>query len=323
MSKVLIADDDRISCKLLASLLTKWGYRIEMAHNGDDALKELLKPDAPQLAILDWIMPGLDGIEVIKKLRAVQRESYVYILLLSSKGKKEDLLEGLDAGADDYLKKPFDAQELRARLRVGARILGLERRLASAMETPEYRATHDPLTGLYNRRSIIEALGREASRSDRAGQKLSVLIAEIDDFQELNETHGRAVCDQIIKQLAPKMSSDLRPHDSAGRFGAEQFLIVAPNCSDNHGIVVANRLRLAVARDKLAIGQLIIPVTVSVGISTQQDSAEDIHVTIQAAQSALSEAKNKGRNRVECYAPSEPVAKSGEAAEKNTMAQRS
>jgi diguanylate cyclase (GGDEF)-like protein/PAS domain S-box-containing protein len=148
MSGVLIADDDRISCKLLGSLLTKWGYQADIVYNGVDALHELLKPDAPRLAILDWMMPGIDGIQVTRKLRATHRESYTYVLLLTSKGQKEDILEGLDAGADDYLKKPFDAQELQARLRVGTRILALERdqkRAEDAMRQSEtqYRFLFD------------------------------------------------------------------------------------------------------------------------------------------------------------------------------------
>ncbi len=141
MSRVLIADDDRMSCKVLGSLLTKWGYQADIVYNGDDALRELLQPDAPPLAILDWIMPGLDGIQVIRKLRETHRDSYTYLLLLTAKEQKEDLLEGLDAGADDYLKKPFDAQELRARLRVGADRTNIEGALREAER--KYRGIFD------------------------------------------------------------------------------------------------------------------------------------------------------------------------------------
>jgi len=310
MSKVLIADDDPISCKLLGSLLAKWGYQPNIVHNGDDAKRELLKPDAPQLAIVDWVMPGLDGIQVVKELRVAQREPYTYVLLLTSKGTKEDILEGLDAGADDYLKKPFDARELRARLRVGGRILDLERRLVCALETAEYRATHDFLSGIYNRAAIIDLLQREATRCERAGQPLSLLIADIDHFKTVNDTYGHLVGDQVIKLLALRMASVLRPYDFVGRFGGEEFLILVPNCSLNEAMMVAERLRVSVAIDKLVADQFAIPVTVSVGVSTITGAIQDMNWALQLADSALYDAKRKGRNRVECYIPSEHPAHS-------------
>jgi diguanylate cyclase len=160
------------------------------------------------------------------------------------------------------------------------------------METPEYRATHDPLTGLYNRTGIIEVLKREASRCDRTGQKVSVLIAEVDHFKNINDTHGRMVGDQIIKQLAPKMGSDLRPHDSVGRYGGEQFLVVAPNCSLSHAMAVADRLGLTVAKDKLAIGQFNGTVTVSVGVSTVKNGLET-DTAVREAERALEQSKKE------------------------------
>jgi two-component system cell cycle response regulator len=246
MSKVLIADDDRISCKLLSSLLTKWGYQADIVYDGVEAKRELTKPGAAQLAILDWMMPGLDGIQVIKAVRAASREAYTYMLLLTSKAQKQDLLEGLDAGADDYLKKPLDSAELRARLRVGARILGLEHRLIAARETTEHQATHDLLTGLYNRATIIELLNQEFSRSRNEGYKLSVLIVDIDQFDMINDTYGHVVGDQVIKHIANKIGSPLRPKDSIGRFRGEQFLILAPNCTLNQAMITAERLINAV-----------------------------------------------------------------------------
>jgi len=258
MSRVLIADDDRISCKLLGSLLTKWGYQVEIVYNGVDAQRELLKPDAPRLAILDWMMPGLDGTQVIKAVRAIHREFYTYVLLLTSKGQKEDILEGLDAGADDYLKKPFDAQELRARLRVGSRILDLERRLVCALETAEYRATHDFLSGIYNRAAILELLKREASRCERASQQLSVLMVDVDHFKVINDTYGHLVGDQVIKQLALRMASALRPYDLVGRFGGEEFLVLVPNCALSAAMVVASCLLATSWRFVLTISSRII-----------------------------------------------------------------
>jgi two-component system, cell cycle response regulator len=316
MPRVLIADDDALFSKMLAGLLSKWGYQAEAVYNGIDARRELLKLDSPQLAILDWMMPGLDGIQIIKELRATQRPSYTYILLLTSKGHREDVFEGLFAGADDYLKKPFDTLELRARLQVGGRILDLERRLLGALESAEYRGSHDFLSGIYNRAAIMEVLDREASRCKRTRQEMSVLIADIDHFKTINDTYGHLVGDRVIKEVALKLASVLRPYDSVGRFGGEEFLILAPNCTISEAMEVAERLRLRVAREKLTIGQFSIPVTVSVGVSNVNGSVLDVNLALQTADAALYHAKNKGRNRVEYCVSSEegasPPARLGE-----------
>jgi diguanylate cyclase (GGDEF)-like protein len=301
MSKVLIADDDRVSCRMLGGLLAKWGYHPEIVYDGTEASRELMKPNAPQLAILDWMMPGLEGPEVIRAVRAARPEPYIYMLLLTSRGQKEDLLYGLDAGADDYLKKPFDPSELRARLRVGSRILGLERRLVSARETTEHQATHDLLTGVYNRDTIIELLSQEVSRCRNEGHKMSVLMADVDRFKAVNESHGHMVGDQLIKVLASKIASPLRPKDSVGRFGGEQFLILAPNCTLNLAMVTAERLRARIAVEKFVIGQCSITVTVSVGVTVIREEVTDARVALREAELALQKAKKNGRNRVEFY----------------------
>jgi len=296
----LIADDDRISCKLLASLLGKWGYQAEIVYDGLEAKRELMKAKAPQLAILDWMMPGLEGPEVIKAIRDARHEPYTYMLLVSARGDKEDLLKGLDAGADDYLTKPFDPAELRARLRVGARILGLERSLSSARETTEHQATHDLLTGVYNRATILEILGQEVSRCRNEGHKMALMIADVDQFRAINEAHGHMTGDQVIKMLATKMASPLRPKDSVGRFGGEQFLILAPNCTLNQAMVNAERLRSKIANEKFLVEKSSIGLTVSVGVSAIKDGAVDGKAALREADSALQQAKKNGRNRVEC-----------------------
>lgn len=300
MSTVLIADDDRISCKLLASLLTKWGYQPEIVYDGVEAKRELMKAKAPQLAILDWMMPGLEGPEVIKAIRGARHEPYTYMLLVTAKGEKDSLLKGLDAGADDYLTKPYDPAELRARLRVGARILGLERSLSSARETTEHQATHDLLTGVYNRATILELLSQEVSRCRNEGHKMALMIAGVDKFSSINEAHGHMTGDQVIKMLATKMASPLRPKDSVGRFGGEQFLILAPNCTLNQAMVNAERLRSKIAGEKFVVEKSSLALTVSVGVSAIRDGAVDGKAGLREADAALQQAKRNGRNRVEC-----------------------
>jgi diguanylate cyclase (GGDEF)-like protein len=307
MSTVLIADDDRVSCKLLANLLAKWGYQVEMVNDGAEAKRELLKANAPQLAILDWMMPGLEGPDVIKAVRAARHEPYIYMLMVTSKAEQEDLLKGLEAGADDYLKKPFDPAELRARLRVGARILGLERSLSSAREITEHQATHDLLTGVYNRPTILEILGQEVSRCRNEGHKMALMVADVDNFRAINEAHGHIAGDQVIKVLATKMVSPLRPKDSVGRFGGEQFLILAPNCTLNQAMVNAERLRSKIANERFVVERSSITLTISVGVSVIKDGATDGKAALREAEVALQKAKRNGRNRVECAGNTEPA----------------
>ena len=307
VSKILVADDDAVSRRVLGTLLTMWGYEPEIVDNGLDAQRILLKEGAPKLAILDWMMPGMDGLQVVKELRAdPNRPSYTYVLLLTSKGQKEDILAGLDAGADDYLKKPFDAQQLRARLRVGSRILELQRRLVCALETSEYRATHDFLSGLYNRAAIIDVLTREVSRWEREHTLFSVCIADVDHFKDINDTYGHLAGDEVLKRLSLRMQSLLRTYDSVGRYGGEEFLIIAPHCDSVEAAAIAERIRSSIAMDELRVEQFSIAVTVSVGVSTIGSRNGTVSAVLHAADAALYRAKGLGRNRVEIDATSSP-----------------
>jgi two-component system cell cycle response regulator len=301
MSKILVADDDALSRKLLGSLLTKWGYDPEIVDNGLDAQRALRRDGAPRLAILDWMMPGLDGLEVVKELRHADSAAYTYVLLLTSKGQKEDFLAGLDAGADDYLKKPFDAQELRARLRVGSRILELQNKLVCALETSEYRATHDFLCGLYNRGAIIEILTREVARWERERTIFSICIADVDHFKRVNDGYGHPVGDEVLKHISLQMRSLLRSYDSVGRYGGEEFLVVAPHCDLEEAVSIAERMRGSIAIEPLRIEQFLIPVTISVGVSTISLQTPTASALLQAADTALYKAKENGRNRVEAF----------------------
>jgi diguanylate cyclase (GGDEF)-like protein len=299
MSKILVADDDLISRKLLAGLLAKWGYETEIFDNGLDAERALLAQGAPQLAILDWMMPGLDGLQVVRSLREANTPAYSYVLLLTSKGQKEDILAGLDAGADDYLKKPVDPDELRARLRVGERIVDLQRRLVCALETSEYRATHDFLSGLLNRGAILELIARELERWKREQTGFSICIADVDHFKSINDRYGHLVGDEVLKQLSLRMRSVLRSYDALGRYGGEEFLILAPHCTAAEAARIAERLRYSVASESMRIDQFEIPITVSLGVSTVSPANSDIAALLRVADAALYLAKSNGRNRVE------------------------
>ena len=189
--KILAGDDNPVFQSMLRTMLSKWGYEVTVARDGVEAWQALQSENSPRLAILDWMMPGMDGVEVCRRIRAAGREPYTYILLLTGRKNAQDLVEGMDSGADDYLTKPFNAHELRVRLRAGRRILDLQEELLEAREALREQATHDSLTGLLNRGSILETLSNELSRAGRESQAVSLLMVDLDRFKLINDTYGR------------------------------------------------------------------------------------------------------------------------------------
>src|SRR5215210_1066949 len=228
--QILIADDDRVSSHLLQVTLASWGYEVAICTTGADAWHALQQNGAPQLAILDWEMPDLDGPEVCRRLRDRGTERYTYLILLTGRTDKKDLITGMNAGADDYLTKPFDAHELRVRLRAATRILDLQHELITSREALRIQATRDPLTGLLNRRAIVETMTAELHRVRRESRPMGVAIADLDSFKWINDTYGHAVGDAVLVEAAQRMRTSLRRYDEIGRTGGEEFLILAPGC---------------------------------------------------------------------------------------------
>ena len=226
--KVLIADDDAVSRRLLHSTLARWSYEVVACANGTEAWEVLQKEDAPQLVILDWMMPGMDGVQLCRELRKRASQPYTYILLLTAKTQKEDIIAGMEAGADDYITKPFDAQELRVRVRAGQRILDLQTELIRAQSALLVQATHDPLTGLFNRGAILKILEREIDRAHRQGSSVGVMLIDLDHFKNINDTLGHQAGDKVLQEAARLMLESTRSYDSIGRYGGEEFLVVAP-----------------------------------------------------------------------------------------------
>jgi two-component system cell cycle response regulator len=298
--KILVADDDVVSCRLIEMSVRRWGYDAVVAKDGLEASQILHCPGAPKLAILDWMMPGLDGIELCRELRKADADCYTYILLLTGKRNKSDVVQGLEAGADDYIMKPFDPQELRVRLHTGKRILCLLEQLKAARETLRELAAHDPLTGLWNHSSIIDLLVNEIDRAERQGACVGVVLVDLDHFKSINDTHGHLVGDRVLREAAQAMSSTIRPYDAVGRLGGEEFLIVLPGCDGINAVGHAERLRLAFAR--LAINSPSGPVylTASLGVTlVGPENRVDARTAIQAADFAMYAAKRAGRDRVE------------------------
>src|SRR5579863_2084632 len=198
--RILIADDSIVSRHLLEATLRKWGYEVAVACDGLEAWDALQGENAPRLAILDWVMPGLTGPEVCKRVRESSRgkeSNYTYILLLTSKSQREDLIEGMESGADDFLTKPFDQHELKVRLRAGTRIIDLQRELVAAREKLREQATKDFLTRVWNRSSVLEILQRELERGRRDKQPLGVILADLDHFKAVNDNYGHFAGDAV------------------------------------------------------------------------------------------------------------------------------
>jgi len=304
--RVLVADDDKVCRTLVASKLTEWGYEVIAVDQGELALEQLAAENAPTLVVLDWMMPGISGTEICKRLRAKPGPRYSYILLLTARSRMEEVVEGLDAGADDYLSKPFHASELRARLRAAQRILDLHERWQESRRELEHLATRDPLTQLWNRRAILDRLSLEAARAGREKSFLAVLLIDVDHFKQANDRCGHHAGDRVLCEVARRMTASLRPYDSLGRFGGEEFLAVLTAGSSADAGAVAERLCAAVAANPISAGSTEIPLSVSVGVATAPGSAPiDTEAFLHTADGALYRAKHEGRNRV-CTALSSP-----------------
>jgi two-component system cell cycle response regulator len=298
--KILIAEDDPVSRHMLMAFLVKWDYEVVAAADGIEALRILESEGAPPLAVLDWMMPGLEGPQVCQRVREQSGRPYVYVLLLTARSQKGDLLRGLESGADDYLTKPFDAQELRARLRVGQRILDLQDSLIAAREELRFSATHDALTGISNRASIFEAVSREQSRQAREGGSFGVIFADIDHFKMINDRHGHHSGDVVLREVTQRMMGCSRPYDTLGRYGGEEFLIVAPSSDGLGTLALAERIRQAIESEPISTNAGVVRVTASFGVAVSGHAKPlESDALLRLADEALYRAKNHGRNRSE------------------------
>jgi diguanylate cyclase (GGDEF)-like protein len=304
--KVLIADDDPVSRRLLQATLSDSGYETVIAVDGAEALRELEQEDSPRLVVLDWIMPHLDGVEVCRAIRKRAREPYLYIILLTVKGQQQEIIEGLEAGADDYLTKPFDVLELKARLRAGWRILGLQERLIASREPLRFEATHDTQTGLLNHEAILETLRKEVLRAGREGTPLGVIMVDLDHFKSLNDRHGHVAGDLVLREVSRRLQLSIRSYDSIGRYGGEEFLVVAPRCKLEKARLLAERLRASIGSEPIQDSAVSISVTASLGVSTALN-AKGADQVLRATDEALYTAKIQGRNRVVAKPSSEGV----------------
>jgi diguanylate cyclase (GGDEF)-like protein len=292
-----VAEDDPIFRRLLESRLQSWGYRVLTAEDGTQAWELLQRPNTADLLILGWIMPGVDGIEPCRRIRAIPQDRYRYILLVSGKDEKQDVVSGLEAGADDYLTKPFDIGELRARVRAGIRILTLQHELIQAREALRFQATHDDLTGLWSRGTTLHLLKGELERGLRARTPTGILMIDVDHFKRVNDTYGHLKGDMVLIEAARRIDRCVRIYDFVGRYGGEEFLVVLSNCTLEDLQKIAERARRAFAEAPIMIDAGEVSVTVSVGGVMASSEVPELEL-LSAADSALYEAKRSGRDRV-------------------------
>jgi two-component system, cell cycle response regulator len=290
--KILVADDDPVTRLALETLLTERGFLVHTAVDGEQAFSILERDDAPRLAIVDWIMPGMNGLELCRKLRESGSRHRTYIVMLTVKQSTEHLVAGLDAGADDYIRKPFDIDELHARLRAAQRLI-------TAQEQLRARAYVDDLTGVSSRYAIRDLLQKALAHAAREKSPVSIALIDVDRFKHVNDTYGHSVGDMALRGVAALMGPCLRTYDVVGRYGGEEFLIVFPGCSAEDALTLSERIRSHVATQPILTPSGSLRLTVSAGVATHTGSSMDLDALISAADQALYRAKNAGRNSVQ------------------------
>jgi len=292
--KVLIAEDEPVSRRVLESFLRKWGYDVLVTCDGSEAWEIFQKPDPPNLIISDWMMPDMDGLELCRKIRGIERSGYTYFIILTAKGRKEDVIQGFQAGADDFLVKPFDKEEMKYRIRIGERIIRLEQQIL-------HLATTDSLTGVLIRRAFMERIEAEIHRSDRENAPFSLIFSDIDFFKKINDNYGHQVGDIVLQKFSGELTKSARPYDFVGRYGGEEFVVCLPGVDKVQCRVVAERMRKRVEEMKVMLpgGSQSVRITASFGAaSLSMESKENADSLIKRADEAMYRAKLEGRNRV-------------------------
>ncbi|MGQ0604726.1 MAG: GGDEF domain-containing response regulator [Anaerolineales bacterium] len=300
--QVLVVDDELGVRRAVSIHLRRRGYQVVEAENGEAAW-QLLQPNGIQLVILDWYMPAMDGLELIRRIREAGFPHYVYIIVLTALDQRHHIITGLNAGADDYMIKPFDLDELQARVQIGERVITLEARLNDSLAKQSELALRDGLTGLRNRRAFDARLDEEMRRALRYQHPFALLMLDIDHFKDYNDTHGHPQGDQLLRELAGVFQNGVRGSDVVARYGGEEFAIILTETDRESAYLAAEKIRAAVSAGPFSQteAQPDRHVTVSLGLATFPEDAADVEALVKRADEALYRAKRSGRNRVVVY----------------------
>jgi two-component system cell cycle response regulator len=298
--RALIIEDSAVDRRIVTKNLKEWGYQFSVTTNGKDGWQALQAENAPKLVIMDWMLPDTEGVELCRKIRKIQGKPYTYIMLVTARNQKRDMLRAMEAGADDYLVKPFNKLELKARLIAANRILDLQEKLIELGESLRFAATHDNLSGLWNRGQILDFLARELVRANRDDKPLGIVLADLDHFKKVNDTYGHLAGDAVLQEVSKRMQGNIRAYDGVGRYGGEEFLVVFPGCEYKIAMRRAEDLRRLVGEKSItALGEKV-NVTASLGVAIAEPGSDmSVEALLQKADQAMYTAKKKGRNRVE------------------------
>jgi diguanylate cyclase (GGDEF)-like protein len=288
--KILVVDDDPAVVRVIRKILACSGHQLLEASNGRQAL-EMILADCPDLLISDWEMPEMDGLELCRRIRQEDLPHYLYTILLTAKTCVTDMVEGLGAGADDFLTKPVVSTVVLARVQAGARVVRLEHELRRL-------SNHDPLTGVLNRRHFRELCRRELERSIRYRRPLACVMIDLDFFKRINDAHGHSSGDAALKAIASILRKSCRSSDVVCRYGGEEFCVLLPETAEEGAAIWADRLRVALAEMELSAGDRPLRVTASFGIAERIGTIDDADALMDMADQALLVAKESGRDRV-------------------------
>lgn len=304
--RVLVAVASSRLRRELDELLAGWRYAPEGHADGRSAWEALEAPGGPRLALWQLDLPGLDAVAAARRLRGADAPRYVHLLVLAERGESPPPLPAVEAGADDLLFLPVNAEELRVRLALARRSLHLQERLVALDESVRQQADRDPVTNVWNRRAIAEMLSHELARADRDNEWVTVLALHLDGFKAVNETHGAEAGDRVIREAAERLRTAIRASDWLGRNVAAKYFLLLPGCNPDRAVATAERLRLAAAERPFPLGDgRTVPLTASVGLASDRGGSIPAEELLDRASEALRRARAEGGDTVRQASPTQ------------------